>query len=39
MQIVELRGLENGRYVLHPLYRFNTKENRLDPTEFKPRWI
>jgi pilus assembly protein CpaF len=38
LQIVELRGLENGRYVLQPLFRYNFETERLEATETKPGW-
>ncbi len=38
MQIVELRGLEDGRYVLQPLFRYNPAEDKLEPTGARPGW-
>ncbi len=38
MQIVELRGLENGRFVLQPLFRYNDEAGRLEATGAKPNW-
>lgn len=37
-QIVELRGLENGRYLLQPLFRYNPENNILENTGVKPSW-
>ncbi len=37
-QITELRGLENDRYVLQPLFRHNFETDRLEPTGAKPSW-
>jgi pilus assembly protein CpaF len=36
--IVELCGLENGRYVLQPLFRYNLETGTIDPTGAKPSW-
>jgi pilus assembly protein CpaF len=38
VEIVELRGLEQGRYVLERLFRFNPQTNRLEATGVKPGW-
>ena len=38
MQIVELRGLENGRYVLQPLFRYNHETETLEATGAKASW-
>ena len=38
MQIVELRGLENDRYVLQPLFRHDLAADRLEPTGARPGW-
>ena len=38
MQIVELRGLEDGRYVLQPLFRYDPASDKLEPTGAKPSW-
>ena len=38
-QIVELCGLENGRYVLRPLFRYNPETNTIDSTGAKPNWM
>jgi pilus assembly protein CpaF len=37
-QIVELQGLENGRYVLNPLFRYNPETDGIDATGAKPSW-
>jgi len=37
-QIVELCGLENERYVLQPLFRYNLAEQRFEATGIKPSW-
>jgi len=39
MQIVELSGLENGRYVLQPLFRYNHETARLEAMNVKPGWL
>jgi pilus assembly protein CpaF len=36
--IVEICGLENGRYVLQPLFRYNPETDTIDPTGTKPSW-
>jgi len=36
--IVELCGLENGRYVLQPLFRYNSETNTIDSTGVMPSW-
>ena len=38
MQIVEVAGLENDRYVLQPLFRYNPEAERLEPTDMQPGW-
>jgi pilus assembly protein CpaF len=38
VEIVEICGVENGRYVLQRLFRFNPEAYRLEPTGAKPRW-
>jgi pilus assembly protein CpaF len=38
MQIVELRGLENERYVLQPLFRYDPAKDTLEPTGARPMW-
>ena len=37
-QIVNLHGLEHDRYVLQPLFRYNPTEDKLERTEFSPKW-
>ena len=37
-QITELRGLENDRYVLQPLFRYNHEKKLLEATGAKPSW-
>jgi len=37
--IVELCGIENGRYQLNPLFRYNLKTNTIEPTGAMPGWI
>ena len=36
--IVELCGVENDRYVLRPLFRYNSAADKLEPTGAKPTW-
>jgi len=36
-QMVELRGLDNGRYVLDPLFRFNLVADNLEAAQ-RPSW-
>ena len=36
--ISELRGLENGRYVLQPLMRYNPDTDQFEFTGIKPSW-
>jgi pilus assembly protein CpaF len=38
LEIVELRGLENGRFVLERLFRFYQEQGRLISTGIKPGW-
>jgi pilus assembly protein CpaF len=38
MQIVELCGLENERYVLQPLFRYDLAAQRFESTGIKPSW-
>lgn len=38
VEIVELRGVDQGRYVLERLFRFNPQTNRLEATGIKPGW-
>jgi len=37
-QVTELKGLENGRYILQPLMRYNHETERLESTGIKPSW-
>ena len=37
-QVTELRGIEDGRYILQPLMRYNTETERIEPTGAKPAW-
>ena len=38
VEIAELRGLEQGRYVLNRLFRYNLDAARLEATGMKPGW-
>jgi len=38
LEIVELRGVENGRFVLERLFRFDAEKGRLASTGVKPGW-
>lgn len=38
MQAVELKGLEDGRYILQPLMRFNPETDSLESTGVRPGW-
>jgi pilus assembly protein CpaF len=38
MHIVELCGVENDRYTLRPLFRYNPVKDTLEPTGAKPTW-
>jgi pilus assembly protein CpaF len=38
LEIVELRGVENGRFVLERLFRFDDGKGRLVSTGVKPSW-
>lgn len=38
VQMVELKGLEDGRYILQPLMRYNPKTETFDLTGAKPGW-
>jgi pilus assembly protein CpaF len=38
VEIVEICGVENGRYVLQRLFRFNPETYRLEATGAEPRW-
>ena len=37
-QVTELKGLENGRYILQPLMRYNHETESLESTGIKPSW-
>ncbi|MBN1934296.1 MAG: CpaF family protein [Anaerolineae bacterium] len=39
VDIVELRGIENRRYVLEPLMRYNRVTGQFEYTEVKPGWL
>jgi pilus assembly protein CpaF len=38
VEIAELRGIENHRYVLQPLMRYNREAGKFDFTGVKPSW-
>jgi len=38
IEIVEICSVENGRYVLQRLFRFNPETYRLEATGLKPKW-
>ena len=38
LEIVELRGVENGRFVLERLFRFDEEKGHLASTGVKPSW-
>jgi pilus assembly protein CpaF len=38
MQITEVRGLDNDRYMLQPLFRFNVESGQHESTGVKPGW-
>ncbi len=38
LQICELCGVENGRYALQPLFRYNRETEFLETTGIKPTW-
>jgi pilus assembly protein CpaF len=38
IQMVELKGLEDGRYILQPLMRYNAEEETLEMTGARPSW-
>lgn len=38
MQLVELKGLEDGRYILQPLMRYNAENESFEMTGAKPSW-
>ena len=37
-QVVELLGVENDRYILQPLMRYNMEKDALEKTGVKPSW-
>jgi pilus assembly protein CpaF len=39
VQLVELKGLENGRYMLQPLIRYNAKQDTFEMSGMKPGWV
>ena len=38
IQMVELRGIKDGRYILQPLMRYNTETETFEMTGTKPSW-
>jgi pilus assembly protein CpaF len=38
VQVVELKGLDDGRYILQPLMRYNPETETFDMTGVKPGW-
>lgn len=38
VQMAELKGLENGRYILQPLMRYNPEEETFEMTGARPDW-
>jgi len=38
IQLVELKGLEDGRYILQPLMRYNIETETFEMTGAKPGW-
>jgi pilus assembly protein CpaF len=38
VQITELLGLENDRYLLQPLFRYDNDRGQLEPTGVSPSW-
>ena len=38
VEIAEVRGVENGGYVLERLFRFDPEVGRLEATAVKPSW-
>jgi len=38
VQIVELKGLEDGRYILQPLVRYNAEKDQFESTGMKASW-
>lgn len=39
MQVSELKGLEDGRYVLQPLMRYDPETDQFESTGAKPGWV
>lgn len=37
--IIEICGVEDGRYLLQPLLRFSAEQNRLEATGIQPSWL
>jgi pilus assembly protein CpaF len=37
--MVELCGLENGRYLLQPLFRYNPETKKIESTGSQPSWL
>ena len=37
-QVVELVGVDEGRYLLQPLFTYNLRRSRLEPTGVEPTW-
>lgn len=37
-RIVEVQGVENGRYVLQPLFTYNVEAGKLEPTSAQATW-
>jgi len=37
-QVTEILGLENGRYVLNPLFRYNSENDKIEATGAKASW-
>lgn len=37
--IIEICGVEDGRYLLQPLFRFSIESNRLEATGIQPSWL
>jgi len=38
VQMMELKGIEDGRYILQPLMRYNTETETFEMTGIKPDW-
>jgi pilus assembly protein CpaF len=38
IQIVELKGIDNGRYILQPLMRYDPEKDTFEMTRVKPGW-